>query len=146
MRFIIPILFLVFHLHAVAQNTPVSWTFKMENTPSNTWKIVAEAEVEEGWYIYSQYLEEGGPVPTQLNLETSGVEPIGKAIEIGDPITGYDDLFGMDIVKFKYAVTFSQEVRMPKGWKSLSGEVYYMVCNDEQCLPPRGVPFSVPKI
>ena len=118
----------------------------MENTPSDTWKIVAEAEVEEGWYIYSQYLEEGGPVPTQLNLETSGVEPIGKAIEIGDPITGYDDLFGMDIVKFKYAVTFSQEVRMPKGWKSLSGEVYYMVCNDEQCLPPRGVPFSVPKI
>ena len=56
---------------------------------------------------------------------------------------GYDKVFMMDIVKFKKEFTIGQEIKVGAGINTLSGYIEYMTCNDEQCLPPKQVEFTV---
>jgi len=126
-----------------AQYNPVTWTFEAENKGEQLYAVHASATVEEGWYVYSQFLDDAGPVPTELSFDQEDVTPQGKAVETGKKVSGYDEIFGMDIVKFKEEATFTQEVQVAAGLKQVAGGVTFMVCNDEQCLPPRRVAFTI---
>lgn len=126
-----------------AQHNPVTWTFEAENKGEQLYAVHASATVEEGWYVYSQFLDDAGPVPTELSFDQEDVTPQGKALETGKKVSGYDEIFGMDIVKFKEEATFTQEVQVAASVKQVTGGVTFMVCNDEQCLPPRREAFFI---
>ncbi len=143
-RLFLPLLLGLFTGTAIqAQNNPVTWTFEAEAKGEQMYAVHAKATVEDGWYVYSQFLDDAGPVPTELTFDQEGVQPQGKAIETGKKVSGYDEIFGMDIVKFKEKATFSQDVQVAAGLKNVSGGVLFMVCNDEQCLPPRRESFTI---
>src|SRR5690606_12405737 len=61
---------------------------------------------------------------------------IGNTIEPeGDPI--FDPIFEMMIKKFQGQVQFYQDVKLSNPeLKFIDSEVYFMVCDDEKCLPP----------
>ena len=83
-------------------------------------------------------LPEGGPVSTSFTFETlQGAELIGQPVSNIKPTVVYDEQFAMDLRWFPGAVTFTQKVKIldPKKFK-IEGEVEFMVCNDETCLPP----------
>jgi len=144
MRLILPLLACLLVGTAIqAQNNPVSWNFEVEAKADQIFTVHAKATVEEGWYVYSQFLDDAGPVPTELTFDQDGVEPQGEALETGNKVSGYDEIFGMDIVKFKEKATFTQDVQVAAGLKQVSGGVLFMVCNDEQCLPPRQESFTI---
>lgn len=124
---------------------PVKWTFKSEKVGADEYNLIFTAEMDDSWNVYSQYVEEGGPVPTSINYETEGVvELVGKAEETGHKKEGHDAIFGMNVIKFLSDQPFviTQKVKVLDRSKPLTGYLTFMTCDDERCLPPTDVDFS----
>ena len=140
MKKLFSILLLVFVTLAVqAQiHQPVKWKIKLEDSKTAEKEIVFTATIEKGWHLYDMNLPEGGPVSTSFTFETlQGAELIGQPVSNIKPTVVYDEQFAMDLRWFPGAVTFTQKVKIldPKKFK-IEGEVEFIVCNDETCLPP----------
>jgi Disulphide bond corrector protein DsbC len=128
------------------QKNPVKWSYeakKVADSP-NQYDLVFTANIEDGWYVYSQYLEsDDGPIRTSFHYdENAAVKLEGKNVEDGHKYEGYDDLFGMNIVKFNGKPTFTQRVKISAP-TTVAGYLEFMTCNNETCLPPVEIPFRV---
>lgn len=130
---------------ASAQFSPVNWTYKAESIQDGTYKLVFTADIESGWYVYSQFLDDGGPIPTSFTFTTEdGIEIIGAIEESGaHKKESFDELFEMNLIKYGEQVTFVQKVKVKPGVKLVSGYLTFMTCNDESCLPPKDVDFEI---
>lgn len=126
---------------------PVKWNIKLDDTGKPEKNLVFTVTLEKGWHIYDMDLPEGGPVSTSFAFETvKGAELIGKPVASTKPATVHDESFGMDLRWFAGSVTFTQKIKVtdPKKF-NITGEVEYMVCDDETCLPPDRQEFSFDK-
>jgi thiol:disulfide interchange protein DsbD len=123
-----------------AQST-VDWTFDAKKISNDVAEVTFTAEVKDGWYIYSQFLGDDGPIPT--NFEFENVETLGKGTEEGYKKEGFDEVFGMNLIKFGKTVTFTHKVKLSDKSGAIKGYLTYMTCDDEQCLPPEDVEFSI---
>ncbi|MEM1328246.1 MAG: protein-disulfide reductase DsbD domain-containing protein [Bacteroidota bacterium] len=119
----------------------VDWKYDAKKISSDIAEVTFTATVQDGWYIYSQFLGDEGPIPTTFEFE--GVELIGIGTEKGYKKEGFDEVFGMNLIKFGKTVTFTQRVKLTSTSKSIDGYLTYMTCDDEQCLPPQDVEFSI---
>ena len=130
----------------ISQNlNPVKWTYSSNQTGENEFELVFKADIQKGWTVYSQYIDEGGPVPTSIWYETEGVmETVGDAIETGHKKEGMDPIFEMHVIKFldDQAYTITQKIKVLDPTKKLTGYLTYMTCDDERCLPPTDVDFE----
>ena len=125
---------------------PVKWDMSVQKTGDNTFDVSLNANIEKGWYVYSQFLEgEDGPVPTTIYWdENDAVKIDGKATEISDgKVSGFDKMFKMDVTKFKKNLTLRQSVTATDLTNPLTGAVEFMTCDDTRCLPPAEIPFKV---
>jgi|CXWL01.1.fsa_nt_gi thiol:disulfide interchange protein DsbD len=132
---------------ATAQQNPVKWSYEAKKvadvpTGTNQYDLVLTANISDGWYVYSQYLEsDDGPIRTTFTFnENAAVKLEGKNVEDGHKYEGYDDLFGMNIIKFSGKPTFTQRVKITAP-TVLTGHVGFMTCDSERCLPPAEIPF-----
>lgn len=144
MKQLFAILLLAISTWSYGQSNTVAWSFESKKTGTDEYTVYLKADIQDGWYVYSQYLEsDDGPIRTAVIIEDmEGVKLEGKAIEEGKIVKGYDKLFDMNITKFKNHLTISQKLTT-KEPKILKGYVTFMSCNDEQCLPPTDVPFEL---
>jgi len=126
----------------LAQSEPVTWSFEVEKINEDEYEIVATADIDRGWSVYSQHLEEGGPVPTSIELYEK-VEAVGEATEAGGKKEAYDELFGMHVVKYTRKARFRQRVKVDQTANKVEGHVTYMTCDENSCLPPANVNFSL---
>lgn len=128
-----------------AQLNPVTWTYDAVKINDQEYDLRMTAKCEGGWYIYSQYLEsEDGPIATSFSFEpNANLSLVGKITESGHKKEGFDEMFGMNIIKFSDEVVFTQRIRILADTPSLGGVVTYMTCNNEKCLPPKDVSFSI---
>jgi len=123
---------------------PVKWNFTANKIAENEYDLVLTANLQKGWFIYSQYLEsEDGPVPTSIELLTPSIELLGKATEDGHKKEGHDPIFDMNLVKYSQQVKFIQRIKVTPGIKQIDGEVMFMTCDDNMCLPPTATPFAI---
>lgn len=122
---------------------PVKWSWKVETLKNNEFNLIFIANIDKGWYTYSQFVGEGGPIPTSFTFEkNSDVQLIGKAAETGKKIVeGQDEIFGIHVKKFGEQATFTQKVKLLKSTK-LKGSLEFMVCDESRCLPPDGKEFE----
>lgn len=124
---------------------PVTWSFSTTPAADGNVTVNFVASIEPGWHLYSQFIEEGGPVPTTFTFEgVEGYELVGKVDEDGNIHSGFDETFKMDLAYFDTKVTFSQVVKPSSESSTVGGYLEFMVCNDEKCLPPAYVDFSIP--
>jgi hypothetical protein len=122
----------------VCRGQPVTWKYRAERTHGGEGVVMITATLAPGWYLYSQFLEEGGPMPTCISfMADDGYELLGRPAEHGKAERYRDVLYDLDIVKFTGTVTFVQRIRLEKEDVRIKGEVRYMVCNDFQCVPGR---------
>jgi len=134
--------FMCIAMSASAQRNPVKWNGIAEKLSDDTYKMSVTGTIDAGWYVYSQKLESDmGPVPTSLELD--GGEGLGDLEESGNRKEGMDKAFEMNVVKYLDNVTFSQEVRVPKGSSEVTYTVHFMTCNGELCLPPKSVDVTI---
>ena len=128
--------------------TPVKWKIKLDDKGGAPEKeIVFTATAEKGWHLYDMNLPEGGPVSTSFTFETlNGAELIGQPVPSVKPTTVYDEQFAMNLRWYPGTVSFTQKLKVtdPAKFKA-EGEVEFMACNDETCLPPDQIPFSFDK-
>lgn len=132
-------------LVAQPSNPHVTWKATAKKTATNTYTLTLSADIAEHWYVYSQYLEsEDGPIPTEVVLEEgSPWKATEDAKESGEQIKGYDELFGMNITKYKHRFVITQTLTTQEEATSIKGYITFMSCDDHQCLPPTDVPFEV---
>jgi thiol:disulfide interchange protein len=123
---------------------PVKWSFKTEPVSGSEFNLVFEAKIDEGWYVYSQFIDGDGPVATSFAFDkNSKVTFSGKVSETGDKIKeGMDEVFGIEIKKFGKRAVFKQKVKAADLSAIVTGSLEFMTCDDEKCLPPTQVDFS----
>jgi thiol:disulfide interchange protein DsbD len=68
----------------------------------------------------------------------------GNPKEMGNMVTRHEEVFGVDTKFFADKVEFVQTVKVKgKAKTNVNGQLQFMVCNDQQCLPPSTINFSV---
>ena len=128
--------------------TPVKWKIKLDDKGGAPEKeIVFTATADKGWHLYDMNLPEGGPVSTSFTFETlNGAELIGQPVPSVKPTTVYDEQFAMNLRWYPGTVSFIQKLKVTDPAKfKVEGEVEFMACYDETCLPPDQIPFSFDK-
>ena len=124
--------------------SPVKWSFSTEAINDKEAYLVITADIEQGWHIYSQFIEEGGPIPTTFTFNKSAnYNLIGKPIEIPKANPVLDKTFGLMIASHENKVVFKQKIVLKNPEVKVTGSLEFMVCNDERCLPPDDLEFSV---
>ena len=123
---------------------PVKWDMSYNQVSAQEFDLVFTATINSGWYVYSQFLDDGGPIPTSFNFEAGDhYQLIGKAKETSaHKKAGHDAIFDMQVVKYAKLVSFTQRVKASDLKKPIVGYLTFMTCDDEQCLPPTDIDYS----
>ena len=126
------------------QPTPYSWSFTAKKVADKTYEIHCKVNVNPPWHIYSQFTPEGGPLPTKLEFTKNPLYHLaGPAKEIGNMVIKHETVFAVDVKYFDGDVDLVQIVKFRESARTnLTGAVTFMVCNNEQCLPPTTQNFS----
>ena len=116
---------------------PVKWVTSIEKISDVEYDLISTATVESGWHLYSQSVPEDGPIPTTFVYKTNDdYELVGKTIEDDGHVVD-DPVFQMKIKFFEDKAEFRQRIKVLNQELSVvEGEVEYMACDDEKCLPP----------
>jgi len=130
---------------AMPQVDPVNWKFTSKKIADNTYEIHFTATIEDPWHIYSQNMVEGGPIPTSISFSKNPLVTLsGKPKEIGKMVEKYEDVFEMKVKYYSNKVDFVQVVKLKSNVKTnVNGAIEYMVCTNEECLPPQTKNFNV---
>ena len=141
MKRILTLFAVVFATVLFAQPQPVKWSTSYEVQDPYI-KVIVHADIEEGWHLYSQNLEDGGPIPTSFYLDTSSAFASLGSWSEGEPHVEYDPNFEMDLAFFSESADFTILLEPKETDFMVKGELEFMVCNDEMCLPPTYVDFK----
>lgn len=127
---------------------PVKWSTSVAKISDTEFDVIATANIDGDWHLYSQNVPEGGPIATTFTFKGSkdylkkGNTKEEKGHEVNDPI------FEMVIKYFDKKATFKQRIKIknPNAF-NVNAIVEFMVCNETQCLPPKEVNlvFQIPK-
>ncbi|MFZ1617005.1 MAG: cytochrome c biogenesis protein CcdA, partial [Flavobacteriales bacterium] len=124
---------------------PVKWNVAAAALDGGKWRLDFSAKVDDGWAIYSQESFGNGPIPTSIVLDSAGnATAVGKATETGpDMHEGMDDMFGVNVRKYKGLAVFSQVVEVKDPAQEVKGVIYYETCDDSKCIFPDPLKFSI---
>jgi len=123
---------------------PVQWSYGHIKIDEDLYYLVYKADIEHGWSVYSQFIEDGGPFPTTLYYEKEDLNIVDQSYESGAKKEGLDPIFDMHVIKFvdKKPYILAHKVAVSDIDTPLSGVLTYMTCDDEKCLPPTDQEFS----
>ncbi|MDR1330785.1 MAG: thioredoxin family protein [Tannerella sp.] len=127
--------------------TPVKWDIVLAGSEPAEVDVLFTAVIDRGWHVYDMNLPTGGPISTSIAYERlQGAELIGEPQPSAPPATAYDKSFDMELRWYSDRITFTQKIRVTDPERFvLEGELEFMACNDEMCLPPDRIPFAFDK-
>jgi thiol:disulfide interchange protein len=142
--FIALLLMVLLPLQVMAQlSDPVSFSVKEKRVSPTEIDLIFTGSIEPGWHIYSTDLS-GGPTPATFHIDkASGVEPVGKLQPGKGERSAMDPVFQMKVRYFEHSATFTQRLKLTAKNFSAKGYLEYGACNDQNCMPPTPVDFSV---
>ncbi len=124
---------------------PVHWSYKSEKISNTEFDLVITAKIDKGWHVYSQFIAEGGPIPTSFKFTPSKTYKLKGAVsEMPKAVSAFDKNFDMQIAWHQDRVDFRQRIVLNEPKTIVSGVLEFMVCNDQKCLPPAEVEFQIP--
>jgi len=124
---------------------PVKWSFSSEKLNENEYNLIITAKIEKGWHVYSQFIDDGGPIPTSFKFKPSkDYQLVDKVTESPKAVGAFDKNFNMQIAWHKNQVVFKQKISLLVPKTTIVGTLEFMVCNDERCLPPAELEFTIP--
>src|SRR5699024_2508539 len=125
---------------------PISWNARvMHHDDGKSATLIFEGVIQDGWYIYSsRMVKDQGPVPIQIHVDAL---PEGYKLEdmeeIADQVSeGYDNIFGIDVIKVEGAFTLKQYITFEEDAEPLQGFIEYMSCTSEECIFPPVLEFE----
>ncbi len=123
---------------------PVKWVFDIEQKGTSA-TLILKAKIDKGWHLYAQDIPAGGPIPTtfkfnpdkNFSLEGKTSEPFAEEV--------FDSNFDMKVKYYGEEAVFRQKIKLnTKAAFEVKGSLEFMVCNDQMCLPPDEIEFSIP--
>ena len=127
--------FLLTYIGFIAQENPVKWKITY-NTETSA--LHYNATIGLDWHLYAAHLPspDEGPLPTEFKYDDSEHYQLnGKVIE-SNPIKTFDDNFGVDVNYFENSAEFTQKIKLNSSEIfNVTGKIYYMVCNEQMCIP-----------
>lgn len=122
---------------------PVKWGFESAKVSEDVYELIFTATIDKKWAIYSQFIEEGGPIPTTFTFEEGDYELIEDVIETDEnKVTKHDSVFNMQVSKFYDKAVFKQKIKLNNPNAIVKGSLVFMTCDDARCLAPKDVPFE----
>jgi hypothetical protein len=124
--------------------TPVKWSFASKRLNPTEAVVFFKATIEDGWHLYSQTVPDGGPVKTSFTYTPSKSFSLAGNTQEPNPTTRFEKVFDMKVAYFENSVIFQQKVKLKKkGPVIVKGSLEFMTCNDEKCIQPQQIPFSI---
>ncbi len=137
------LLLIFFNLAAQAQfvNNHVKWIFTSKQISDDEYDLILNAKIDTGFHLYSQFVGEGGPIPTSFTFEKSSDYKLeGKVKETGKRYEAIEPLFdNMKLIWFTDKATFTQRIKLLKPEVVVNGSMTFMTCDDKMCDPPTDV-------
>jgi thiol:disulfide interchange protein len=143
---------------------PVKWSYTSELTGENTAMLKFTATIDDGWYLYSQNIPDGGPIKTSFYFnDLSGFEFVDDDVIIEQepgfdgegsfiyrvvfdesPSEEKDDPeFNMLLNVLSHTAEFWREIRITTADPlEITGFLEFMCCDDSRCLPPSDREFA----
>ncbi|NND53129.1 MAG: DUF255 domain-containing protein [Flavobacteriaceae bacterium] len=123
---------------------PVKWEFNTKALSADEFELILIANMDPEWALYSQFVEEGGPIPTSFSFESNTNYELVEGVVESDENkeTKHDPIFDMVVSKFYTKATFTQRVKIKSEKAVIKGTLEYQACDDEKCLMPTEVPFE----
>ncbi len=126
-------------------NEPVQWNVQIKTIDANTFQIVAEAKMKEGFHIWA--LDAGGDgslINTEISVEGDGFQwqeenwqsnqkPKSETYEFIDGKVNY----------FEKQVKLSRTFKTSSKPELVKGTITFQSCNEAMCFPPKDIPFSL---
>ena len=144
-KIILVLIGLIFTNHGFTQIlTPVKWKTEVKINSATEIELIIISKIDKGWHLYSQNIEDGGPIPTTFVYSPSkDFSLLGKTQEIPEAEKVFDKIFGMNIAYFSNEARFIQKIkRNTQTAFKVKLNVEFMVCDDKQCLPPETIEFT----
>lgn len=146
MKRVLTVIFFLAAAAVVKAQNPVSWAFSAKKVADKTYELHLTATVQDGWHLYSQTQPDDAIVnPTTVTLNNNPFVALnGKISEVGAMEKFQDKRLGISANQYSNKVDFVQVVKLKGNVKtSVTGNVEFQTCNDERCLPPKKVNFSI---
>ena len=139
MRIIALLLFMVvlpFAAYAQSDDNPVVWDQEINKISETEYELIMQAEIYEGWHLYSQFTSEFGALP--IIFKYKGANEKYKLIEgttESETFTEYSDIFEVDETFFKENATLTQRIKiLDPTINQIEVYLEYQVCKDV-CIP-----------
>ncbi|HEX2692414.1 MAG TPA: protein-disulfide reductase DsbD N-terminal domain-containing protein [Gemmatimonadaceae bacterium] len=132
--------------HPPASIRPVRWVMvdgaKAHHlSPGRSTPLTLEAQIAQGWHIYSLSQKPGGPIPLSIRLIASDDAVVRGLIKAPQPESQFDKNFGIETQLYSGTPRFTIEVAVPSrahsGIRNIQFGARYQVCSETLCLPPR---------
>lgn len=143
------ILFVAFFTVAAASAqglNPVSWSFSSKKISEGVYEVQMTATIQQGWHLYSQKQPEDAIAqPTSFSFNKNPLLDFdGKVKEIGTMEKYKDETLGISAHQYSDKVVFVQVVKVRgKAKTAVTGKLEFQTCNNQKCLPPKTVNFSI---
>ena len=137
-------LFLSFASGIHAQD-PVHWNFNTISTKDGE-TVRLTATIDPGWHIYAMTQPpEAISEPTKIQFQSSPLFRFtGELKEGGRKETYTNKEVGITQFQYRDSVTYTRAFLLRGSARTtITGTITYQACTDEQCLPPKTIPFSV---
>ena len=145
MKKLITLLFFIISFTGFSQIlNPVKWEFGSEKISDTEYNLVFVAKIDAYWALYSQFVEEGGPLPTIFSFESGpNFDLIENVTESeSNKVTQHDPVFDMVVSKYYDKAIFKQRISVKSPEFNVDGNIDFMTCDDTKCTYLPDNPFT----
>ena len=124
-------------INSVKSQEPVSFTTSVNSISENKYELITTSNIEKDWRLYSQYLTDGGAIPTEFTFKNESSDSfnlIGKMVE-SESITKFDPIFQLDQSYFINSNTFKQVIEINNlDISKVYANIIFQACDDSLCI------------
>ncbi len=129
-----------------AQLNPITWSFSAKKIDDKTYEIHMTATIQNKWHLYSQTQPDDAiAMPTTFTVNPNPLFSLeGKIKEVGKMEKFHDAKLDLSANQYSNSVDFVQVIKLKGNVKTnFSGNVEFQTCDDQKCLPPKKINYSV---
>lgn len=123
----------------------LKWDIKLEQLTSKKFEVIASATLDNDWHIYSTKMDDGGPQKTIFKIDNNSSFKVSEeTVELGHIEEKYDSSFHIILKYFPGKVLFKKILDLSDTTSfKVNGVITYMICTDQECLPPQKKQFTL---
>ena len=124
-------------LNFISSQEPVSFTTSVNSISKNQYELIVVSNIEKDWRLYSQFLIDGGALPTEFSFKNSSPTSfilIDNTTE-SESLTKFDPIFQLDQSYFIETNSFKQIIQVnDSNLSKIYAKIAFQACTDAICI------------